>query len=168
MIDRRRTSTALALGLGLMAAQVAWTRSARAAENDQTVMTRPGAADHAAALQSRLPEHLRQRLSSGARNLAGLAGKMGELRRLPVPSAPMPAALAAGRISDPAGDFASRLGGFTQNETSTAWCNPNVVVGFNDSGSFLASGVTSFNGLSRSTNNGGSFTDLGFLPSGDP
>src|SRR5713226_7051731 len=82
------------------------------------------------------------------------------------------------QVSDPATDFLfSRLTGFTQNETSTAWCGNNVVVGFNDSGSLpesiAASGGgiigLSFNGLARSADQGRTFQDLGFLnPGSDP
>src|SRR5437899_1561098 len=73
------------------------------------------------------------------------------------------------RVSDPGNDFAfSVLAGFTQSETSTAWCGNNVVVGFNDSGSlpesiFFGPGGVSFNGVARSTDMGESFVDLGFL-----
>lgn len=79
---------------------------------------------------------------------------------------------AAGAVSNPSTDLAfSRLGGFTQNVTSTAWCGDHVVVGFQDSGS---EGETlgipdigfSFNGVARSTNAGRTFTDLGFLNPG--
>lgn len=63
------------------------------------------------------------------------------------------------------------LSGFTQSETHTGWCGNNVVVGFNDSGSFFESlvaavGGLSFNGLARSTNRGASYTDLMFLNPG--
>ena len=68
-------------------------------------------------------------------------------------------------------DFFSRIGGMTQSETSNAWCGSNAVIGFNDSGSFIAtaflaqtpSGSLSLNGWSQSTNAGGSWTDLGPL-----
>jgi hypothetical protein len=78
-------------------------------------------------------------------------------------------------VSNPANNFSfSRLTGFTQSETSTAWCGNNVVVGFNDSGSFPESvagggGSTigfSFNGVARSTDQGQTFQDLGFLNPG--
>ena len=78
------------------------------------------------------------------------------------------------RVSNPATDFIlSQASGFTQSETSTAWCGNNVVVGFNDSGSLfeslvLGSGGLSFNGVARSINRGASFTDLLFLNPGPP
>jgi hypothetical protein len=64
----------------------------------------------------------------------------------------------------------------TQSETSVAWCGANAVVGFNDSGSFVASmlglvgspsGSFSFEGWSVSTNAGRSFSDRGAVLS-DP
>src|SRR4029453_17201933 len=77
--------------------------------------------------------------------------------------------------------FLSQTAGFTQSETSTAWCGDMVVVGYNDSGSVLetlvfGTGGLTFNGVARSTYRGASFTDLFFLdagpvinfPSGDP
>jgi hypothetical protein len=81
-------------------------------------------------------------------------------------------------VSDPseAVDFVSRLAGMTQSETSVAWCGANAVVGFNDSGSFVASmlglvdspsGSFSVNGWSVSTSAGGEFSDKGTLLS-DP
>lgn len=76
------------------------------------------------------------------------------------------------QVSNPVTDFAfGPSGGFTQSETSTAWCGSRVVVGFNDSGSFYESLLASagfnlsFNGFGLSTNQGVSYSDLGFLPS---
>lgn len=72
----------------------------------------------------------------------------------------------------------SRLGGFTQNTTSSAWCGRNVVVGFNDTTSALDSIVlqaintsgeippTSQLGVSFSSDNGKTFTDLALLDPG--
>jgi hypothetical protein len=80
------------------------------------------------------------------------------------------------RISDPALDFQlSVLEGFTQSETSTAWCGNNVVSAYNDSGAFVRTagvnpgGAASFNGVSVSNNGGRTFKDLGLLnPGTDP
>jgi hypothetical protein len=79
-------------------------------------------------------------------------------------------------VSDPALDFTtSVLGGFTQNETSSAWCGSTVVVGYNDTGALMRTGLVnpfaaaSFDGISVSSNGGRSFRDLGFLnPGGNP
>jgi len=80
------------------------------------------------------------------------------------------------RVSNPALDFVnSVMTGFTQSETSTAWCGTQVVSAYNDSGAFLRTeGVNfnaawSFNGVSVSVNGGKSFTDLSLLnPGTDP
>jgi len=87
-------------------------------------------------------------------------------------------ALDSKKASNPfeAEDFISRLAGNTQSEESVAWCGNNALVGFNDSGSFIRTLLPpspspslsfSFNGWSRSTNAGDSFTDKGILLS-DP
>jgi hypothetical protein len=68
-------------------------------------------------------------------------------------------------------DFISRLAGNTESEESVAWCGTNLLVAFNDSGSFVKTMTTpvspsfsfSFNGWSRSTNAGASFVDRGIL-----
>jgi hypothetical protein len=68
----------------------------------------------------------------------------------------------------------TRLGGFSQSETSSAWCGDTVVAGFNDSGAFVrtvveAVGGSSFTGVGVSQNRGRSFTGLPFLnPGPDP
>jgi hypothetical protein len=75
-------------------------------------------------------------------------------------------------VSDPSSDFSfSIMGGFTQSETSTAWCGSNVVVGFNDSGSFFESlvsgpGGVSFAGVGVSTDAGSTFRDIGYINPG--
>src|SRR5215471_19188253 len=69
-------------------------------------------------------------------------------------------------------DFISRLAGNTQSEESVAWCGGNALVGFNDSGTFVACLLGrcgsptlsfSFNAWSRSGNAGGNFENKGFL-----
>jgi len=80
------------------------------------------------------------------------------------------------RVSNPNLDFVDSVdAGFTQNETSSAWCGNTVVAGFNDSGAVLRTffanpnGAASFNGVAVSANGGRSFIDLGFLnPGADP
>jgi hypothetical protein len=141
------------------------------------------------AFAERMPESARSMLSSGALNLINLAERWDRiepyLRQMRPASRPsdrptvppdVEEAL-AGRIlspkqvSSPTIDvLSSRFAGFTQSETSTAWCGNNVVIGFNDSGSYLETYFSlaglSFNGVARSTNKGRSFTDLGFLNPG--
>jgi hypothetical protein len=63
-----------------------------------------------------------------ARIQAALQAKVHSATRI-VHSGPIP-------VSNPGDDFLLSIeGGFTQSETSTAWCGSGVVVGFNDSGS---------------------------------
>ena len=75
-------------------------------------------------------------------------------------------------VSDPSNDFAfSVMMGFTQSETSTAWCGSHVVVGFNDSGSlpesfFFGPGCLRSSGVALSTDHGHDFQDLGFVNPG--
>jgi len=84
----------------------------------------------------------------------------------------VPTTLSPVRVSNPATDFKYGLsGGFTQSETSSAWCGTHVVVGFNDSGSFWQSGFAtnganlSVNGFALSTTTGTTtYKDEGYLP----
>jgi hypothetical protein len=83
-----------------------------------------------------------------------------------------PAGSGVSAVSDPSTDLDfSSFEGFTQSETSTAWCGNNVVVGFNDSGSFAqtlfsGTGGLSFSGIALSVNRGKTFKDLGPVPPG--
>ncbi len=86
----------------------------------------------------------------------------------------------AEQISDPRLNFQlSRFTGFTQNTSSSAWCGRNVVTGFQSTLASLVTGVLPFEqdpnllvnsatalGVAFSTNDGESFTDLGFLNPG--
>lgn len=76
-------------------------------------------------------------------------------------------------VSNPALDFVgSIMTGFTQSETSSAWCGNAIVAGYNDSGAVLRSAgnnplaPASLSGVSYSTDGGRSFVDLGFLNPG--
>lgn len=78
-------------------------------------------------------------------------------------------------VNDASLDFQfSRFAGFTQSETSSAWCGNTIVAGYNDSGAFIRSvlegvGGQSFNGVAVSQNRGASFTGLSFVnPGSDP
>ena len=99
-------------------------------------------------------------------HVAGTASATPQLAPLILPS------LGPVQVSNPATDFEfGPASGFTQSETSTAWCGENVLASFNDSGSFFESGFAthfqnlSFNGFSTSANQGGTYMDRGFLPS---
>src|ERR1700681_117027 len=148
-------------------------------------------------LINRLPPQQQKLLSSGARRILQVAqvlnddhSKMGDAGTITIspkvaglaaaiaPLAPIPGHGPGGttRVSDPRLDFVNSVTtGFTQSETSSAWCGNTVVAGYNDSGAFLrTAGVNfdaawSFNGVSVSVNGGKSFVDLGFLNPGiDP
>lgn len=187
MINRRGIGIIVLGGsLVVLSANLAWAQVAM-----ERLTALKGMAERVKTFAQRMPEPRRNKLSSGALNLINLAERWDQiephLRRATPglgrvgPVAPafngheQAAAieiLAPKQVSNLSADVSSsRLAGFTQSETSTAWCGNNVVVGFNDSGSFLettllpGSGL-SFNGVSRSTNKGGSFTDLGFLNPG--
>src|SRR6185437_10224294 len=47
-----------------------------------------------------------------------------------------------------ASGLASRETGFTQSETSTAWCGTHAVIGFNDSGSYMETEAAALLGTS--------------------
>jgi len=143
---------------------------------------------------SQVPDAQKRTLSSGGQNFFALAtrltappakpgddgGGLGDTPRTAQAKAALlaPIELGAGpggvpRVSDPALDFLTSVSaGFTQSETSTAWCGNNVVVGYNDSGAFLRTfevnptAAASFNGISVSANGGRTFKDFGFLNPG--
>jgi hypothetical protein len=128
---------------------------------------------------ARLRPEVVKRLSAGGQQLVTLPDKVDELKKAEAAARSLkgmaqgPKALAADQGSDPfaAEDLFSRVAGMTQSETSVGWCDSNAVIGFNDSGSLVAtsflaaspSGSLSFNGWSQSTNAGGSYTDRGAL-----
>src|SRR5438309_8152936 len=103
------------------------------------------------AVGQQLPETYRKALSGGAQNAfhladvwdqvgprLGRAHSQGGGARRPLSNSANPrGSTTSVEVSDPSNDFAfSVQTGFTQSETSTAWCGSNVAVGFNDSGSF--------------------------------
>jgi hypothetical protein len=136
---------------------------------------------------SDIPDSARAKLSSGAQHLLRLAASAdnGELLSEIAqsekavhgalsgqPFTPRSETLPPFQVNDPSTDLRfSRLAGLVQSETSTAWCGQNVVVAYNDSGSFLETfsqpriGL-SFNGYSRSTDGGRTFIDQGYLNPG--
>jgi hypothetical protein len=136
-------------------------------------------------VSAHLPAAEQSKLSSGAQHLLRTAARWDELQQLLTrngatlgasligrPFVPQPGTLASNQVSDPSTDVSlSRMAGFTQSESSTAWCGHNVVVAYNDSGSFLETlpipGIgLSFNGYSVSSDGGRTFTDQGYLNPG--
>jgi hypothetical protein len=76
-------------------------------------------------------------------------------------------------VNDPNFDYdTTRFTGFTQSETSSAWCGNNIVVGFNDSAAFAHTAVQgqaaaiSLSGVAVSHDGGNSFVGLPFLNPG--
>jgi len=154
----------------------------------QTVQQRlDGITSHLKTLQnliSKFPPNSQARLSSSAQHLLRLAaewdkigpqlGRSASTLNSSLNGKPfsLGASLSTGTVNDPGSDTAfSRLAGFVQSETSTAWCGNTVEVAYNDSGSYLETlpvpGIgLSFNGYSRSTDGGQTFTDLGYLNPG--
>ena len=76
-------------------------------------------------------------------------------------------------VNDPNFDYDStRFSGFSQSETSSAWCGNNVVAGFNDSAAFVHTAVDqqaaaiSLSGVAVSHDGGNTFVGLPFLNPG--
>jgi hypothetical protein len=121
-------------------------------------------------------------LSPEARSFLALAARWSALEaRVPrseervAAATPAPSLLSAGRISDPSLDVSrSGLAGFTQDDGRLAWCGPNVVAAYRDTGSLLETALlgtvgVSAVGLSRSASRGARYVDLGRLDAGpDP
>ena len=149
---------------------------------------------HLQELEKRFGPHFAARLSSGGAN-AFQAARM--LSRIQSRGAGRPprhantemlsnsrAKLLAGGVSgarstfpvvvnDPNFDYDStRLTGFTQSETSSAWCGNNIVVGFNDSTAFTHTAIDgqaeaiSLSGVAVSHDRGNSFVGFPFLNPG--
>jgi hypothetical protein len=123
------------------------------------------------ALSRKVPTTVLNKLSSGVRNYVNLAQRWKNIASRTsgaddesALTTSLPSALplfAPSGISSPGRDVqVSRFSGFVQSETSSAWCGPNVVVGYNDSASLFQqspSGLTIV-GYAVSTNSGTSFT----------
>jgi hypothetical protein len=116
----------------------------------------------------------RGRLSSVGRNLATFADRWSSARG----SISLTASAGGNLDADLAGEShaasklasqptlgLSRYAGFTQSQTSTAWCGANVITAFNDTGSEIrtmgSSAGISIIGLSSSANHGGTFAYQG-------
>ncbi len=122
-------------------------------------------------------ERVRDALSAGGQQVVTLADRVDKIKKAKArgahgrPQGPKPLPAGAGNDVFAAEDFVTRLSGMTQSETSAGWCGSNAVIGFNDSGSFIAtlflgaspSGSFSFNGFSTSSDAGSSYTDRGAL-----
>jgi hypothetical protein len=102
----------------------------------------------------------RSRVRAQARSQSGLEAESESHSRGPV------------AVNDADLDYQfSRFAGYTQSETSSAWCGDTIVAGFNDSGALLRSvlekvGGSSFTGVAVSQNRGRNFAGLPFLNPG--
>jgi hypothetical protein len=179
-------ATTLILGSGIFA------QAQTEVDPDRLASIREKLAQVEAVLDT-LPDSAKKRLSSGAQNLLKLAQGWqeveGTLAQIPVnlvnekniPRNDFGVSAASDAPNDPAASFPisrasadfvfSIMAGFTQSETSTAWCGNNVVTGFNDSGSIFESllfgpGGVSGSGASISSNKGLTFHDVGFINPG--
>ena len=140
-------------------------------------------------VESRMSSAQRDLVSAGGRNMLHVARDFSGARHIAptfasrqkahlLATAPKPLIAAhegePTPISDPQLDLQlSRLSGFTQSESSTAWCGNSVVTGYNDSAAFLqtavAGGGASFSGVSASNDGGRTFRDIGTVNPGlDP
>jgi hypothetical protein len=178
--------------------------TARAQTNPQSKPDRRNRLQHLPDLQRRLGRNVLPRLSSGGANMFHIAKVLSDPAVLRGPQslqgrAALEKALAAAHsrvqavpsneaeqateghtfvpvlVNDAALDYEfTRFSGFTQSETSSAWCGDHVVVGFNDSGAFVRSvvenvGGASFTNAAVSHDRGRNFVGLPFLnPSSDP
>ncbi|MGH8323137.1 MAG: hypothetical protein ACRETD_04955, partial [Steroidobacteraceae bacterium] len=113
------------------------------------------------------------RLSSVGRNLTAFAALWDAARNTLAPAAApaggdRTATAATHGVSRPVSQPSltlSRYAGFTQSQTSTAWCGASVLTAFNDTGSEIRTlaGATGISvvGLSTSSSHGASFSYLG-------
>jgi hypothetical protein len=154
--------------LGLAGAVLLFGRVGHAQLADERLAPFDAAAAHVAALEEN-PHFSHEQLHGGVRNLVSLADRWSAVRPLlkqlidevqPAPESisieVANAFLAGGKPISKVTLGASRYSGFTQSETSTAWCGASVVVGFNDTGSeirtILGGGGVSALGYSNSNN----------------
>ena len=166
------------------------------AQNQATDKKHPGLA-HLQDLEKRFGPHFAERLSSGGANAFQTARMISKLQARGIPQRPQAGSdemmsksraklLAMGNathgpgraafpvmVNDPNFDYDStRFTGFSQSETSSAWCGNTVVVGFNDSAAFVHTDVDhqaaaiSLNGVAVSHDGGNTFVGLPFVNPG--
>ena len=153
---------------------------------------------HLQDLEKRFGPHFASRLSSGGANAFQLARMLSQLQvqgvsndmskeihhemmaeaRAKLLASGSQSQVASGAsplvpVSDRSFDYdATRFTGFTQSETSSAWCGNNIVTGFNDSAAFAhtvllhQAAAISLSGVAVSHDRGRSFVGLPFLNPG--
>jgi hypothetical protein len=163
------------------------------AQKQTTLQSHAGMA-HLQDMEKRFGPHFTARLSSGGANAFQTARMLAKLQSRGVARPKRHASdemmansraklLAGGAngahaafpviVNDPSFDYDStRLTGFTQSETSSAWCGNNIVVGFNDSAAFTHTAIDgqaeaiSLSGVAVSHDRGSTFVGLPFLNPG--
>lgn len=166
------------------------------AQNQSTGKNHAGLA-HLQDLEKQFGPHFAERLSSGGANAFQTARMISKLQARGISQRPQPGSdemmskahaklLAMGNVTrgpgratfpvmvnDPNFDYDStRFTGFSQSETSSAWCGNTVVVGFNDSAAFVHTDVDhqaaaiSLNGVAVSHDGGNTFVGLPFVNPG--
>jgi hypothetical protein len=119
----------------------------------------------------------RRYLSGGLRNALNLAERWNTIKTGISRAAAAQGVRALASVGVTASGVASRETGFTQSETSTAWCGTNAVIGFNDSGSILETEAAALGGTSglsfmgyaqsiNATTTTPTFADKGPVPAG--
>ncbi|MFY9530543.1 MAG: sialidase family protein [Candidatus Acidiferrales bacterium] len=168
--------------LGVCAVSLLFASSASAQSNEERLKAIKARLDQMKALYDKLPS-LHKQVLGGNRHLIHLASVwdvVASNASKNQPARPRPSgvlgspAASSGvvAVSDPSTDLEfSSFGGFTQSETHSARCGNSVVVGFNDSGSFLEtlpnpSIGLSFSGWGQSLDGGATFHDGGAVPPG--
>ena len=179
MTRRSVTAVALIAGLSMASVFVMWQRTPRAQAVSQRLEQIDSLVGRIRHVENRFP--LRAIGSSSAGRLGTLAQRWPAIRAMVerrlgpglVPETVMDAGVRTARARNPAVSAPNlsltRFSGFTQNETATAWCGTNVVVGFNDTAAEVetlaatTSGV-SLDGYSVSSHRGAGFRYRGPLP----
>lgn len=95
-----------------------------------------------------------------------LGGKTGDddFSKIPARTPDSGSVMPALRGSDTRDDLLhGGLTGFSQDQSSTAWCSPTAVMAFRDTGSYYDNSGLSGLSFARSTNNGSLWTDMGAL-----
>lgn len=171
-----KTKMLMALLVGLLAARAVY------AQTDQGNLKRLDTVmSQTMTIETMLGSHAKF-LSGAARNLLNVANKWAQIRPMvagsgsqgstselsPSQQEAILSSIAPVLVTVPE-IGSTRLSGFTQSETSTAWCtggaNSNAVVAFNDSGSAIAtmanllSAGASFDGYAYSSDGGADFTE---------
>lgn len=152
----------IAFVLGLAGALSGAAGLARAQTSDERLLPLDAATARIVKLEAN-PHFRRDALFGAARNLVSMADRWSSIR--PLLEQSIETGALTGKPISKVALGASRYSGFTQSETTTAWCGASVTVGFNDTGSeirtILSTGGVSALGYSISKNKGIAFSYAG-------